>query len=221
MMKGLTKTAGSIALLACLLFTVGCTPQAAAQPTADVNAIQTAAAGTVVAQITSDAALTPSATPVPPTETSIPATATQAVTATQYVVPTAAATATTAPTIKPTIGITFTLVPVPFRVTLMSISPATNAIFKPGDSFDGVVTFRNDGTATWTNKYHVRWVSGDGMGSTSRYYLGGNVRPGETVSVTVDCLAPGTDGSYDGVYQFFDDNNSVIYTFHVIIKVQS
>jgi hypothetical protein len=222
-MKGLTKTARRIALLACLLFTVGCTaqtaPTATTAPTADLNVVKTEAAQTVVAQITSDAALTPSATLIPPTATALPATATPADTATPYVMPTMTV---PVPTIAPThTYITVTSAPVPFKATLISLSPATGATFNPGDSFDGVVTLRNDGTVTWTNKYHVRYVSGDEIGSTSRYYLSGNVVPGDSVKITVDDTAPSTAGNYDSVYQLFNDNEDVIYTFHIIIKVAS
>jgi hypothetical protein len=218
-MKGLTKTAGRIALLACLLFTIGCTAQAAptatAVPTTDLSVVKTEAAQTVVAQITSDAALTPSATLIPPTATAVPATATLAVTATTML-PTKAPAATIASTRT---YITGTVEPVAFKATLLSLFPSNGMQLSAGEDIDGTIKFRNDGTATWNTGYHYRFVSGDDVSKTDSYYLTEKVAPGDSITLKVDILAPSASGTYDSTWQLFDDNNAVFYTWHFIIYV--
>ncbi|MBQ6341826.1 MAG: transporter substrate-binding domain-containing protein [Anaerolineaceae bacterium] len=70
----------------------------------------------------------------------------------------------------------------------------------PGEKFQKIWRVRNNGTCTWTPGYSFSFVSGDQMsGRTVR--ISSAVKPGETIDLAVDLIAPNAKGTYKGNWQ--------------------
>lgn len=228
-MMRLHKTTRALAGLAFgLLLLVGCTtPTVVVLPTADIPAIRTEAAQTVVAKLTIAAALNPTATEAPTQAQPEPA----VITATLAASPTAAAeTATQAPTAasvatqRPTSAssgfvATATKRSIPDTLSYISSSPADLTTFTPGAKFDATWQVKNTGTTTWKPEYYIRFARGTDMGEAPRFYLDQSVKPGDTVSLVADLVAPPNSGTYVAYYDFCTDNADIIFTAYVAIVV--
>jgi hypothetical protein len=70
--------------------------------------------------------------------------------------------------------------------------------FKPGARFTKTWRLKNTGTCTWTRDYALVFASGDRMDGAKAVMLDERVRPGETVDVSVDLIAPEDPGEYTG-----------------------
>lgn len=176
MKKSLTPISGiaivAVFLSACNLG-VSVTPDAAAT----LNPLYTAAAQTLEAMVTEQA----SATPV-----SVVATSTPFPTATSILA---------FPTLTPYLS------PVPVTrcdaaafVKDVTIPDGSN--LNPGKSFSKTWRLQNIGTCSWNSSYALIFVNGDGMSAPSVVGLPGNVRPGETVDITVNLVSPSKKGHY-------------------------
>jgi len=62
----------------------------------------------------------------------------------------------------------------------------------------------NNGTCTWTTEYDLVFVDGSAMNAPASIALAGNVRPGETVDLSVDLVAPSAGGTYKGSWMLRD-----------------
>jgi hypothetical protein len=69
---------------------------------------------------------------------------------------------------------------------------------QPGQTFTKVWRLRNSGTCTWTKDYRIAVFSGEPMGAPDKVPLPNKIEPGQSVDVTVDLVAPGTAGTYQG-----------------------
>jgi hypothetical protein len=157
--------------------------------------ISTAAAQTVVAQITLDAgktalaeltrvfatleALPTSALPVTPSLPILPS-------------PTNSPSSTPAPVASPTQAACDA------AMFVRDVGVADNAEFSAGERFVKTWRLRNIGNCTWTPDYAVVFVSGDPLGGNPVMPLAGNVAPGDSINVSVTLSAPLTPGSYQG-----------------------
>jgi hypothetical protein len=226
-MEHLQKTTRLFAILVLVLILAGCnTPTVVTEPTMDVPKIRTESAQTVVAKLTMEAALNPTATvtapPVvftattEPTPTAAPATAT--------LMPTNTSVATLKP---PTSGGGGVVYPTatrragPDQAQLLSQSPSDGADYSPSNEFDGVWTFKNVGTSTWNTNYYYDFAEkGTNLARTNRYYLKEAVKPGETITLYADMVAPSTAGRYVSYWQLRNDNGAVFYGFYLVIDVK-
>jgi len=217
----LAKSAG---LLLVLAFMAGCTaPMAAttaAQPTADLDAVRTEAAGTVVAKITYAAALNPSSTPAP-TNTTVPTVVPP--TATQVA---AVMVNTSAPSVTPTKNVVSggsvwvpTKTPYTDAATLISQSPKDGKSFSQGADFDIIWTLKNTGFRDWNSSFYLRYLKGV-EGSDSKSYLLPVLKQTEEGSVRVDMVAPSEPGSYSTTWQLINDDGTAFYTVNLVFSVQ-
>lgn len=183
-----------------------------AQPTEQVNpnAVFTAAAETVVAELTKSAPQNPTSPPatVPPS-TNTP----EAPTNTPQP---AAATATTAPA-APVV-----LCDAGLFVTDVSIPDGT--VFSAGGTFTKTWRIKNTGTCTWTSAYSLVFDSGNAMGGAASTPLSGTVAPGQTVDLSVNLQAPSGDNTYRGYWGLNNASGARVpvsngRTFYVEIKV--
>lgn len=226
-MNKLQKTTRLFAILALVLILAGCsTPTVVTEPTVDVPKIRTESAQTVVAKVTIEAALNPSATaiaaPVVFTATAAPSPTAASATATL------APTITGVPTLKPpTSGGGGVVYPTatrragPDQANLLSQSPQDGTDFGPGVEFDGSWTFKNVGTSTWNTKYYYDFTGeGTNLAKSERYYLKGSVKPGESVTLYADMVAPSSAGRYVSYWQLRNDNGAVFYAFYLVIDVK-
>lgn len=122
-------------------------------------------------------------TPVPPTPTRIPPTATR-------IPPT--------PTPKPCNRIDFR--------GDVTIPDGTKII--GGTSFVKTWRLRNDGSCTWTTAYDLAFVDGDRMGAPNFVDFPKQVKPGESIDISVSLIAPGTPGKYTAHFMLVDQNGN-------------
>lgn len=167
-----------------------------------VTAAQGFAVGTVHAQYTEFALLTPSATnTMPPTST--PAfTATPALTAT---VGTGAG------------GGTGSTCDVMTFVADVTVSDGEE--IAAGTAFTKTWSVRNDGTCDWSTAYQVLYSSGDQMGGPSSQALPAAITVGATGNISVNLIAPATAGTYTGWWAIANASGQAFGYVSVVIEV--
>lgn len=230
----LKPTAGKIALLllAIALGLAACSPKAPAtpeSPTVDPNTIYTAAAQTVEARITQQAAMAtatpePTATEAIPTaDLSLPTMALPGSEGTQEIPgqPQAVASLTPLAPIAPTQSNAVAAAPSK-GFQWISNDPADGTIMVAGTKFDIAWRVKNTGTATWTTKYSYAYFSGDKFFESTRYNLKADVKPGEEVTVRVDATVPSKSGTYYTWWKLINDQGQNIGDMDVrIVSVQA
>jgi hypothetical protein len=160
---------------------------AEASPTPDAAAISTAAAQTVEARFTEQAAAF-TATPLPPSETPAPeASATQGFPPTETLAPGQAAPTTNG---KACYAMTF----------VADVTIPDGMIVAPGARFTKTWRVRNDGNCPWDTKYSLVLDKGDALGTVTSFPLTRVVNPGESTDLSIEMTAPSTDGDYAGYW---------------------
>ena len=176
------KAARIISILTVLILTLSACnlPSSAPTPTEASNAVLTAAALTVQAQLTQPAAFSTPTLPLPA------ATNTSAVS-----LPTSQAS-----TLPPAASAT----PVCDQAQFVrDITIPDGSQIAPGGTFTKTWRLRNAGACTWSG-YTLVFESGDQMGGTSPQTIGA-VPPGQEVDISVNLTAPLTSGSYRGYWR--------------------
>ncbi len=171
-------------------------------PTQGADAVLTAAAQTVEANLTQAAILNPPTVPVIPTSTTAPPTVTLA-----------AASATSA---LPAATATQNCDDADF-VTDVTIPDGTT--LSPNEAFTKTWRLKNVGTCSWTPSYTVVFSNGDSMSGPATQALTGNVNSGQTVDISVNLTAPSTAGNYKGYWKLRNAAGVLFATFYVDIKV--
>ncbi len=212
----------TVLLLAAAL--TSCNIGKAPEPTQDVNAIFTSAAGTMIAQLNDQQTQTAQA--VPPTALASP---------------TPLDTFTPLPTVAGLVGVTpfgtpFTLsTPGGALTPLATAVPAgsgstgfavgcNNAvlvaetipdgtIIHPAKRFDKAWQFQNTGTCTWDQGYSFDFKSGEQMQGqnvvlTQQSPKTDFTAPGHSQSFIIQMWSPGTAGEYKGYWQMKDDHGN-------------
>ena len=171
-----------LASLACSLFASPATPQA--------EAIYTAAAQTMEAQLTQTAfaSLIGSLTPPPATPASVEASPTfteQPPTATEPPTP---------------------LPPTPTNTQvcdqaryIKDVTVPDGTKFTPNQTFTKIWRIQNTGTCTWSG-YSLVFDSGDAMGGSASIPIG-TVNPGQEIDLSVNLTAPAAEGKYRGYWR--------------------
>jgi len=221
-------------LLTAALLLASCGGGATPVPTADINAINTAAVSTALAQLsaqfTQTAAAAPSATLLPTnTPVSLPT----------FALPTAS-NATANPGALPTVsfnttpvaGITQLAPPAPPAGATSSLGDACNnsvfeadltvpdgTIFKPGEDFTKVWQFKNTGNCTWDDGYSLVFIAGDRKIDPVNYDItitADFISPGESAEFDIKLTAPLAEGLYEGHWRMRDDHG---FYFGTILSV--
>jgi len=104
-------------------------------------------------------------------------------------------------------------------VTDVTIPDGT--VLSPGENFTKTWRLKNAGTCTWTPAYAVVFSSGNSMNGPATQALTGNVNPGQTVDISVNLTAPGSEGDYTGYYKLRDAGGILFDQFYVQIEVQA
>ncbi|MHC1740850.1 MAG: NBR1-Ig-like domain-containing protein [Anaerolineaceae bacterium] len=173
---------------------------APATPTVDPNAEITKIANTVQAQLTQISLLTPSATATPQpsaTPTKIPATATPSG-------PTLTPTKTAFPTLAGgTKGDNSKFAG--------DITVPDGTIFTAGTTFTKTWAFTNTGNTTWTKDYKLIYLDGNitGKNGVLSVNLPGDIKPGETLKISVDFLAPAANATYTSYWRLYSASGSL------------
>lgn len=99
-------------------------------------------------------------------------------------------------------------------------------VVAPGMSFTKIWRIKNTGSCTWTTGYSLVFSSGERMGGASPQPLSANVKPGETIDVSVTLTAPTSEGKYrsswklrsaSGVEFGLGSKNSAFYA-EIVVK---
>lgn len=130
---------------------------------------------------------------IPPAETAtnspVPPTATTA--------PTNTAVVPTVPAI-PTVAISPIASPTDWASLVQHVTPADKATIASGTKFTKTWRVKNVGTTTWTTSYALVFISGTGMNTKASYPLATNVKPGETLDISIELTAPTSAGTFTG-----------------------
>jgi hypothetical protein len=178
-------------MLALLLITIAC--QVSFAPADSQTEVKTAVAETIAAK----QQMQPSLTPIPQT----------------------------LPTITPnptrTLPSPPTATPKPCnRVEFVSETIPDNTVMDLNESFTKSWRFKNTGTCTWNTNYKLVFSDGSKMSGSSPKKFTQNVAPGEQVDITINLKAPGSAGTYKGVWKIQDDEGDYfVNNIWVQIKV--
>jgi hypothetical protein len=71
----------------------------------------------------------------------------------------------------------------------------------PGASFTKTWRIRNSGACPWDASYRLNFIAGEQMNSPESIPLSETVLPGAEVDISIDLMAPGADGTYQGQWQ--------------------
>ena len=190
------KTKLAIMALAGIL--AACAPAATVEPTANIPAIRTSAAATVVAEFTlTAAAFTP--TPLPPTETPPPL----------PLLPTD----TPSPTVQaftnnPTLAALGTPAALcddyDFNFATLDVTIVDGTPMAPGQEFVKTWNIRNTGICTWGDGYQLTFSYSNPPNvkmNGQPIPLATLVAPGQEVEVSINFKAPTTPGEYTSYWQ--------------------
>ncbi len=162
---------------------------------------------TMVAPFTQTATpLAPTATasqPVVPTNTPIPPTNTPIPTVVVTVVP---PTATSVPPTATRIPPTPTPLPCNWVEFVKDVTIPDGTKITGGTSFTKTWRLRNAGSCTWTTEYDLAFVKGDQMSAPNYVDMPKAVKPGETIDLSVDMIAPSAPGKYTAYFMLVNQN---------------
>ncbi len=125
---------------------------------------------------------TPTATPLPPTRT-----------ATQIILPTATR-------VPPT------PIPCDWAAFVKDVTIKDGTQIEVGKSFTKTWRLKNKGTCTWNREYALVFVEGNRMNGPEVQFLENQVKPGQTVDLSVKLKAPTTTGTHTGYWMLRDEN---------------
>lgn len=227
-MSSRKKIAGKFfTILLSLTILAACTGQSG-EPTPDANAIFTAAAETVAAQLSQTAAAKPTNTnTAQPTSTNtiVPTRSNQTIT-----LPALPGPGSTLP------GLSTAQIPALSTATRQPVStgdkcewvrndPADGAVIDPTRGFDLTYFVKNTGTSTWKKTYKLRYYVGDYFTDGREFYLPEETAPGQTGRAIADATAPSSAGTYKATFVLTNDqgvNFCVLdFTFRVGSSVEA
>lgn len=113
------------------------------------------------------------------------------------------------------------------NASTIDVTIPDDTVFDPGDTFTKTWKLTNAGTCTWTSDYEIVFSSGDAMdGPAAKQLTAGTVPPGGSVEISVDLTAPSTAGTYQGFWKLRNADGVVFGfanngAFWVKIKVGS
>ena len=224
MVKSMKSVSLGIIIAGMLLLT-SC-GSASQEPTPDVAAIQTEAVMQAMAQLTVDAALNPSATPVPPTMTPLPTATLSTVTPTVKVVSSGGSSSSSSSSSGGSSSKTKvpTHTPDVYKCEIINQSPWDGPQMT-GWIFDGVWTVKNTGLVTWDkDEYYVTWIEDESTEDSDwsprhLYKFSEDIDPYETVDITVDFQMPTHPFSKMRVSQWgiVNDNGDIFCRFYLAV----
>jgi hypothetical protein len=168
----------------------------------DPNAVLTAAALTVQAQLSANNTPT-----LPPANTAAATPSTNAPTLTS-----AAPTSTSAPAATATSNCDSALF-------VTDVTYPDNTVVSAGSNFTKTWRLQNTGSCSWTPSYALVFSSGEVMDGPTAQALSGNINPGQTVDISVNLQAPTSNGTHTGNWGLRNASGVIFTHFYVQIKV--
>lgn len=203
------KFGGVILLSAMLVVSLAACSGKNATPTLSPEMVYTQAAQTVAAGLTQTAVLMPTATSTP----TLPPTNTPS--------PTRALSATVAGSTTPVTLVSPTKSTGPDKAVWVAQTPGDGTVFTPGEDFTLVWTVKNTGTSTWNTGYQLRFFLGDPSlrFAASDIKLPKEVKPNESVDLSLWMEAPHNPGDYTTIWVLTNDQGGNFYTLTLTLKV--
>jgi len=222
MKKNLKKLTIGAALIAVLLVSA-CGTSEPQEPTPDINAIKTQAVQTAMAELTVQAALSPSETPLPPTPTSLPTATLDTDTSQPAGGSSSSSGSSSGGSSAPATPVWSSLV---HKCEIIDEFPLDEPM-PTGASYDKHWIVKNIGKVTWTvGDFYVAWTGGDNLSGAVRgrlnFDLPHDVAVGKTVDIFVDIDIPKKPKIYPGVVTNFgivNDNGEVFCKFYHHVTV--
>jgi hypothetical protein len=220
-MKKLSRIGHALLLVSLAAGLASCGGQATPEPeaTVDVAMVKTDAVRTHIAQLTAEAPV-PTVTTAPtatekPAEPTLPVLATAAP---ALIMPTATATrivytgggGAAAPTVNTYVD----------QGQWVYQNPSDGTILKPGQDFDAVWRIKNVGRRNWNNQFYFKYLSGTPKGVNFDMDMLPPTNIGDTVTVTVDMVAPLEPGTYTSQWTLVNDDAVSFFKFFITIRVQ-
>ncbi len=113
------------------------------------------------------------------------------------------------PTQVPTQALTPTEAACTNKITFnRDVSIPDDTRFSPGQKFTKTWRLTNSGTCTWNQQYTLKFKDGDQMSGLSSANLSATIAPSQTVDLSVDLVAPASNGTYRGNWVLVDDQNN-------------
>jgi len=81
--------------------------------------------------------------------------------------------------------------------------------YAPGAKFTKTWRLVNSGSCTWTTDYDLVFSDGSAMSAPAAVALKSSVRPGETVDISVDMVAPASSGSFKSTWLLRDGSDKL------------
>ncbi|MDO9546752.1 MAG: NBR1-Ig-like domain-containing protein [Pelolinea sp.] len=91
--------------------------------------------------------------------------------------------------------------------------------FNANTPFTKTWRLKNIGTCTWNTNYELTYASGDKMSGPATQKLPQNVAPGEQIDISVNLIAPASEGTYQGFWKIADDNGQ-FYVNNIWVKIK-
>jgi hypothetical protein len=96
-----------------------------------------------------------------------------------------------------------------------------NTIVGSGTAFTKTWRLQNTGSCSWTPSYAQVFVSGAMMSGPTVQAMSGNVNPGQTVDISVNLQAPSSSGTYTGTWGLRNSSGVIFTHFYVQIVVNN
>lgn len=92
---------------------------------------------------------------------------------------------------------------------IADVAAPDDTVYAPGEAFTKIWLFRNDGSCSWGFNYGLAFVTGEQMEAPDFVSLDTNVDPGEEGELSVNLIAPSTEGTYRGEWKLHDADGSL------------
>lgn len=102
-----------------------------------------------------------------------------------------------------------TAIPCNWAQFISDVSVPDGSTFQTGQSFVKTWRLKNIGACNWNTGYAVVFDGGDKLSAPSAVNLPHDVAPGQTVDISVPMVAPGTAGSYKGLWKLAASSGAV------------
>jgi len=107
------------------------------------------------------------------------------------------------------------------KAQLTNQSPADQSKLNPGAPFKVTWTFKNVGTTTWTTSYSAKFWSDNLMGSPDTIKFSKEVKPNDTIDITMSFTAPSSIGSVKSSWWLQNADGVNFFPFYITIEVVS
>jgi inhibitor of cysteine peptidase len=84
---------------------------------------------------------------------------------------------------------------------IADVTVPDDTVYAPDEAFTKIWQFRNDGSCPWESNYGLAFIAGEQMGAPDFVSLDTVVEPGEEGEISINLIAPSTEGTYRGEWK--------------------